>query len=212
MAAIPSYDDNNHASTSGTDTLTFSLTVGGRENRLLLVSVASRSGVAVSTITYAGLTLTQLRSDQPGADIRSEIWYYKDPPAGTANVVVTMASSATFAADAAAFYGVHQTSTFGTHTSATGTGTAASVTATTVVNEMVMDFVAIQGVAGTIDRDLSQRTLGSNGATVSMGKSIKPAISISTVMAWTITSLTWVHTATPIKPDGLSEPTYVGAV
>jgi hypothetical protein len=83
------------SSSSSRTSATFSHTVGAGSDRLLLVTVLTNGGEDVSSITYGGQGLTQAIERDFGDDEGTavEIWYLKNATVGTANIVVTFASS-----------------------------------------------------------------------------------------------------------------------
>ena len=67
----------------------FNHTVTTRYPRILVVGVASRGpNEDVSTVTYAGLSLTKI-IDSNFSGVNSEIWYIINPPTGTNSITVT---------------------------------------------------------------------------------------------------------------------------
>jgi hypothetical protein len=68
-------------------------TVGAGTDRFLLVGVSIRDldpPDSVSTITYAGQSLTKIGRKSFNRDASVEMWYLKNPPTGTGSVVVTL--------------------------------------------------------------------------------------------------------------------------
>jgi hypothetical protein len=82
----------------------------------------------VSGITYAGQAMTQLAGSQKvNGSIITERWYLLNPPAGTANVVVTCTGALNIVAGSSSWDGVKQAAPFGTPVLGSSTGTSASV-------------------------------------------------------------------------------------
>jgi hypothetical protein len=126
-----------------TNTCTFSQTINNNTNRLLTVQVSPLDATAVSSVTFNGQSLTKLDSSING-NAEADIWYLINPPATTANVVVTLAANKQFNAGAIAFYNVDQTTPFGTVFKSTGnSGTASTTVTDATVNDYVVDAVAV---------------------------------------------------------------------
>lgn len=96
-------DTASGTSDSDTTGITQSVTVGNNTNRRLTVVVASNGAaddpVSVSSVTYAGSSLTRqvsLASNQPGNENMVEIWEMVAPATGANNLVVTMAAMCDF--------------------------------------------------------------------------------------------------------------------
>jgi hypothetical protein len=121
-------------------------------DRLLVVSVMTDGNTDVSTVTYAGLQLTQAIEQDSGAATGSavEIWYLVNPPVGSANVVVNFGGSVDPSAITATnFTGVNQANPIGVSTGATAaTGTAIAATLTTTGPNSVL-FGAVSAQGGT---------------------------------------------------------------
>ena len=179
------------AAVTAADTLTFQHTVPTiGQNRILIVEVATRTNVAVSSITFNGDALTS-KSTVAGT-ARAEIWYLLNPDEGTGDVVITMAAVANFAAGATTYLYVDQTVPFGTAATTSGNGTTASVAVTAAVGDVVIAVVGKQGGVGdtlTIGALQTSNWLKSY-ATGSAGQgagSYEPGAA-STTMSWTWTN------------------------
>ncbi len=103
--------------------------------RLLAVAVMIRADESVSSVTYADESLALAKAQNDSgliAEQRVEIWYLVNPPAGSANVIVHLATSANPSGIAAVnFTGVHQTSPIGETAGNNGTGINVTVTINT---------------------------------------------------------------------------------
>jgi hypothetical protein len=90
-------DNTTTAATSRSSSLTFSHTVGGGSDRLLVVCIAVEEDsfdANVSTVTYNGVAMTNAVDRIVGSttDLNVEIWYMLDaslPPTGSYDVVIT---------------------------------------------------------------------------------------------------------------------------
>jgi hypothetical protein len=191
-------------STVGSNTLTFSHTVGSGSNTILIVEIADRNASAVSSVTYGGVALTQLASEQGVASTTQvDIWYLKSPTAGTANVVVTLGASHEFVAGATSFFGVDLTTPFGTPVVAQGSTGSPSATISSATGEVILDAVSSKGIASsTVGTGQMQLWNLENGSTSSdaWGASSTKAGAASVTMDWTTTSSSWAQIAVAIKP------------
>ena len=117
---------------------TFSYTISGIE-RLLVVTTGSTVST-VTGVTYAGQALTLGISETSGT-AKTFFYYMFNPPAGTANVIVTMSSGlGTFYSGSTSFNGVATTSPISV--SGAGTSTTPQVTITpTSLNSLLVDCV-----------------------------------------------------------------------
>ena len=137
-------DTTSSAATAsgGASSLTFSHTVNSGSDSILIVEVADSHGGAgdpVASVTYGGQSLTLLGSATlPNAE-SADIWYLLAPTVGTANVVVTLTGSCHFVAGATDYFGVNQTTPFGTLVTATGNSSTPSVTVASAAGQLVID-------------------------------------------------------------------------
>jgi hypothetical protein len=149
----PVYFDNwsTSAYEATLSTYNWSHTVGTNNNRLLLVGVSIFATGSVTAITYGGIALTKLRSDDGGI-YRSELWYLIAPASGTASIAVTLSASLTSIAGGASWWGVDQTTPFSNNAGGTGTNTpaSASVTPGSTLNR-VFGNLAAQTASGVTD-------------------------------------------------------------
>ncbi len=191
--------------------VTHSHTTGTGANRLMLVAVNyeddGTTGIAINSVTYGGVALTLVSSRNSDQEVCTQIWRLVNPASGTANVVVNgtgIASGDAVHVGATTFTGVNQTTPLGTAANAIGTGTAASVTATSAAGELVFATLALDdsrtatsaagqtdlwnGLAGTLSTD-GVRSVASTKAGAA-----------SVVSSWTTGSDAWAALAVSIKP------------
>ncbi len=192
------------ASTSASS-LTWSHTVGSGSNGILIVSIATRdsAGGTVSSITYGGTALTFIGADT-SSKTHAELWYLKAPATGTANIVVNLTSAENFVAGATNFFGVNQTTPYGSVTTGNGSGDPSLIVAS-ATGELVVDAVA--------DRDVDSETIGAGqtalwvtkngtGSNDAWGGSSSEAGAASVTMSWTTTGAgagEWAAVAVSLK-------------
>jgi hypothetical protein len=84
-------------------------TVGGRDNRILLVAVHLLVAGTVTNITYNSVGMTFVRADSNGV-YRTEVWRLFAPAQGSNSVAVTLSGSLTSFSSAVSMWHSHQTS------------------------------------------------------------------------------------------------------
>lgn len=189
------FDGANSGSGSGSQ-LTFSHTIGGGSNRLLVVSVGienGSTGPTVDSITYGGQSLTKIDSAQTGSTTigRSELWYALEtnlPSAGSYNVEVNVSASVSYLlAGAISLDGVAQQGPEDQNTrTVTGTDNI-STSITTVTNgAWIVDSVHC-GEAGSYTANSGQAERYEPGSTSSThaASTLPMAIAGSTSISWT---------------------------
>lgn len=165
---------------------------------------------AITAATWNGLPLTLLApvvSNAACGDKCSVALYgLANPPAATANTSITFASAPNgYVVGTVSYTGVDPNAPLGAPVSATGSGSPASVTASSASGELVMDCLGSLAV-GAVPATASGQT--GNWSTFDAGGSIHSASSYlsgtpSTVMAWTITGTPqWALLAVPLKSVG----------
>lgn len=142
-------NSNNQTSVNNAQTLTLSNFVSIKlPNNILVVSVAYSQVPTGTTVTYNGLSLTKIGSVTGSAQHYVEMWYLKNAPTGTFNIVATQTSVASnMIIGAAQFYNVNQTSVIGTPVSHTDTNGNPHVSLTTTKNNSTIITSLVTGVA-----------------------------------------------------------------
>lgn len=196
-------DPASNVTTNSGDASSFthSHTVSGTD-RLLVVEVALNNGApdkTVSSITYAGQSLTQLTEavNTNNNVPRVEVWYLVAPPIGTHNIVVTLDDINEVAIGAISYTGVDQTMPIDGTVTAQGTSTSVSVSVSSETNDLVQDVMAsrAQGLpsVGANQTELWNVEMGGNGITNYFGAGSTEPGALSVIMNWTLTeSEDWV--------------------
>lgn len=121
---------------------TFSHTVAEHDNRVLIVGTAVRGAVTLDSLTYNGVVMTKIRHDQPGSDIRSELWYLLNPDVGTHDVVATFSADQNIAVVASSYFNVDS---IGADDGFTGTDVVESyITMSNNFKDAIIQILAIQ--------------------------------------------------------------------
>jgi hypothetical protein len=135
-ASVPAFFDNaaDGGNNNGTTTsLTYSYSVGTNSNRLLLVNLAGDTTADdISSVTYAGVSMTLLTKVKTPSDLWHYLYYLLSPASGTNNVVITAATAHNLISEAASWYNIAQSGqpvAFTTNTSASGVSITTSLPA-----------------------------------------------------------------------------------
>ena len=203
---------------SASESSTFSHTTGSLTNGLLIVAVGWRNSgsdtYTVNSVTYNGQSLTLIRKDEKfDSESRSMALYYmKNPPSGTHDVVVTYSGSPYSDYPVAiTFDNVDQDTPIEAHNGvAGGSGTAPSVSVTTVTDgALVLDaLIARDSFSETVGANQTQRWDYSNGAISAIGSTELKETAGSTIMSWSFgSSELWSVSACAIRKASALLPT-----
>jgi hypothetical protein len=182
----------------------YSHTIGGGANRLLVFGSATENA-DVTAVTYNGVALTFLAvANQAEAD--AEFWYMRQaqlPAAGTYTLAITKGAGV-ISSGVSTWTGVHQTTTFGTVGTATGTTTAITQNIVSVADDVVHDAIASKDATARCVPGAGQTTRWDLLATDVDGcGSSEVAVGTSTTMSWTSTGhVGWASVGVAIKPAG----------
>ncbi|HSD36510.1 MAG TPA: putative Ig domain-containing protein [Rhodocyclaceae bacterium] len=174
--------------TAGSPSLSWSHTVAAGDDGILIVTVASRDNAPSDGVTYNGQAMSLLRSVVSGGAVTAEVWYLLNPSVGTANIVVSHSgSNHEFVAGATNFYGVRQTSTFGTV--ATETASDSNMAVSSSAGDMVIDVFATRQqssipAVGAGQTTLWSQSVASGSADPTGASSYEIASGSSTAMTW----------------------------
>ncbi len=185
---------------------THSHTVSGC-SRLLVVSVGLEAAQTVSSITYAGQSLTQVHRKVYNVTFTpaTEVWRLIAPPTGTASIIVTLAGADSAAIGAISYTGVDQTTPIDGVTSAHDTTQTSGVTITSATNDLVQDvFVSLSPGASTVGAGQTSRWVRQMATTTHYGHGSTEPGAASVVMSWTMTqdSTKWVQIGSNINVAG----------
>jgi hypothetical protein len=133
------------------------------------------------------------------------MWYLLQPPAGTANVVVSLSGSANTVGGAVSFFGVDQAAPIGPFVSASGTGRLPLVLAISAQGDVVVDTLAATGDAVSASALPQQQerwndqTGTASGDVIGAGSTAARGPSVA--MAWSLaTSRPWALGTVSLKP------------
>lgn len=180
MVAVPVanaaivFDAKSSGSNANVTTLTVSHTVTG-SNTILFVSVGTKDGgggAAVSGVTYNGVAMTNVSTQNISSAFYQDLWYLVNPSTGTNNIVASFGGVSADQAvlSAASYTGVLQISPLTTaNTNQNSSANSLSSTITTGVdNSFVVSSVAFDGD-------------GSNQPAVAGGETQRDTISGNTI-------------------------------
>lgn len=134
-------------------------------NLLLVVGVTHISTVTISTttaVTYNGVAMTKIRSDQNSAGLESSIWFLANPDTGTHQIsaTATLGTNPHLAGISASYTGAQQNNLADTSGTSTGTVTGDStISLITVLNNTWIFAVGINAatVGPTLAADQTSR-------------------------------------------------------
>jgi hypothetical protein len=199
---VPLSDADSSGSDTTATTLTFSLTVGANDNRLLLVGFLADDATPTS-ITYGGVAMAEVPDNptQAMADQVLGVYYLVAPATGANNVVITFAvAQAILIGIAASFYKCDQNNPFGTIVRDGEVNHAGPIRSTIASNtsEFCVDFAAnISSEAMTVDGGQTQ--LENVTETDVLAASTETGAA-SVVMDWTtVGNSTWGAIGIPLK-------------
>lgn len=200
-----SADDNDVSSVSLSHTIN-----SANSNRLLMVGISTKEKNQDPTdvsVTYQTQTLTLLAEQANNNkgdknDGQAFVFYLKNPPTGSGNVVVTFNNTQEkgVVVGATSFYDVEQTSTFGSVAQAGDDNTNPSVSVTSSSGDLIYDMLSYKK-SGTVTpgagqvKEFDRRNDEMRGAS-----SLETATGPSTTMSWTGDNEKWGLIAVAIKP------------
>ena len=186
------------------DTLSWEHTTSGSD-RIMLVGVTTRSNTAVSSLTYAGTSLTKIRHDNPGSDVRTELWYLIAPPEGTGLVELTAEAATTIEAGATTWTGVGQTveEALGANVGAFGLSTTAAVDIASAEGQVVVDVVGTQNANATVTAGAGQTERWNVIGTAGVGAASSEPGAATVTMSWDLAvEESWAISAVALLPSG----------
>jgi immune inhibitor A len=191
------------ASSAHTDpdssTLSWSHTTSGSD-RILIVGVTTRSNTPVTSLTYAGMSLTKIRHDNPGGDVCTELWALLAPPEGTGTVALAVDSATTIEAGATTWTGV---GALGNNAGASGTGPTASVDVASASGEVVVDVVGTQNKDAAVTAGEGQTERWNEVGTAGVGAASNEPGASTVTMSWTLAKEeSWAVSAVALRPAG----------
>ena len=207
---------SNSGAQTGVSTVTWNHTVGSAPNGFLAVDaeVLTVPGTTVSSITYNGVNLTSIGSENAvsGAG-RVENWGLVNPAVGTHAIILTLSGSAAFVGTAASYYGVNQTtpteSWAGNHGVNAGVTVQASVGVTPIADKTWV-YAAVGSTSTSIAAGQTSRNNVTGAAGSGMDEDsgqITPA-ALTTMTDTGETSISsWIITGYAIRPYTASSGT-----
>jgi len=198
----------SHLNTGNSEsTLTMAHTSTG--DPLYVCASISDPAESYGTITYAGMPLERI-GRVTGSSFSQEWWFLHNPPAGTANVVVTLLSGSDWLSISARNVSGGDLDLYAKNlTSAAATSTAPSVTLASAVGDLVLDFLSqnansqvfTPGAGQTAD--WAQSLTGNNHYTA--GSKEDGAASVTMSYGLSI-STPWLYSAISIPAAGTAGP------
>ena len=219
---------------STTATISWLHTVNNNSNRILIVQTGTGgiySSHSVNSVRYGNNALTKVTNvnSSGSKNSDSELWYLLNPPNGTAAVYVNFKSTQDDQAGAASdYYNVNQTTPLGTAATNSGnctgipcaSGTTASNSVSSILNQMVVDAVLVEDdcTGGTGCWSVAVSTPGSGQTQIinstsadnlfAVAQSNKSSTTPTTGVSWkgssctgcTAPGLEWTEIDVPLNP------------
>lgn len=168
-------------------------TVAAGDNRLLVVGISvvndgSSGALAISSVTFNSVGLTQVCNANVVDDSRSWIYRLVAPDVATANIVVTFgaATAEWISVGAANFTGVDQTTPCGSCASDENDDATYSVAVTSATNDIVVDvFTAENATSATAGANQTANWNNAIGSSGGAGSGSREAGAASVTMSWT---------------------------
>lgn len=191
--------------------LTYAHTCTGSQ-LVLYVFTMERNSTAISGVTYAGSSMTQIGQQAVTGSAVCTLWRMTGPATGANNVVLASTASSVHhvVSVAFSFTGADQTTPEGTPVGSTANpGASPSDTVTSAAGEIVIDGLASAenttattatvGAGQTQDANLTDGTVP--GSSTVLGAASHETGAASVVMSWTLsTSQSYAHVAVNVKP------------
>ncbi len=218
--------DSSGSGTSTTSPLNWNHVVGTGNNRLLVVTISiSRDNNAaspgnVTAVTYNGVAMTQQVTDvytsTSNPQVRSYIFYLKNPASGTHQIQVTWVGSSYIVGGSASFANVDQTNPILAQNTSKNYGATQSVSVTaTIAGQAVYGSIgSYTGSSYSLTDNAGQTNVWSQTAQRYEGKgddqiNVSPG---SSTVGWTTSKSTgYVCLAVVINPAASSAIGHVGA-
>ena len=189
-------------------TMTNTFAVASANNQLMLVGIASRTTQA-SSVTFSNVNLTHVGyiSANTGSGA-VDLWSLTNPPAITANVIVTFSAATAIGAcfGVTTFTNVNTSAPLGPIATATGTTGNPAVTVVSTNKGIVYDIVSVDSQTPSATPAAGQTNLfyyssaASGTGWTSGGSSITNGINGNVTMSWSSGSHTWAAAGISINP------------
>ena len=204
-AAISCGDAIEFNDATPTDPETISYTTPAGTNQVLFVGVSIRDSLdAIGGVTHAGNAMTAVAAEVFETPIRTRMFYIVNPTSGTNDVVVDLTGTVALA-DAIVIFtcsGVNTGAPVHDATSASGTGTAVTLTVPNLVaGDVVIDMVGADIETVDPSEGANQTVLhkGNDGVEMGWGASFQSAAD-GGVMSWTLQGGAWAQQAVALTP------------
>lgn len=184
--------DTKTTQTTTSNTPSWSHTISSGSNRALILAHATDNSGTISSATWTASGQSAQALTLLVRNTKVEIWYLVAPNAGAGTINVTTGAGTNFEQYVASSWtNVSQNANpFRASNSSTPSGTTASVSVTSTVNDVVIDAVD-QGANGTFTPDATQTTLvNTDFGGAHLGSSYKSGSASSTTMQWTVPNST----------------------
>ena len=164
----------------------------------------------VSGITYNSVSLTEVRSEDSGADVAGSVWYLLNPATGSNTIAVTLVgNNLSTVSQVVSLTGANQATPEADNGQFLSSGTSVTTSVTTIAdNAWVVDGVALHTLnVLTVDAGQTERENSNNASNAESGMSTEgpntPAGSVS--LTWTDggdpNGDKWIHIVVSVAPS-----------
>ena len=198
--------DNVTSTNSEASSVTFDHTVGSGSDRLLIVQVSMVDVDAakdVTSVTYGGVSMTEV-INEPGKDIRVQIFRLINPSVGTASVNVTFEQKNKAAIGVMSFAGVDQTTPTEGLVSQDGNASSSSITVSSETDDLVVDIIGTDKTI-SVGSGQTQQWIEPAENGKESGGSTEPGAS-SVTMSWSLSGGKYTHVGFNINSSADSTP------
>lgn len=184
------------------------VTVGNNPNRVLLVAVHTPGALTITSVTYGGQTMTNIRTDNLGSN-QSAVFILVAPPTGANTLTINYTGTPTqMIIGWQSIYGANQSTTVEAQTGGNGTFTNPSLTLTSIADNAWQFTFLTTTTACTVNGGNQQYNMNDTftfaGGRGSSSGPKTPAGSVT--LGWTATNATWTMSMISIAPAPAGKP------
>lgn len=209
------YDNSAQSTYLNNSGQTFSYTVGAGTKRILIVGIAVVGVQTVTSITYAGTSLTFINSiSNAGTALR--LYYLINPTSGANNLVWTLSSGVSNQAFLISYSGASQSAQPDASSTGGPTNTTNYSQSVTTIADNCFQVLFASGVFGTptggTNTTVRQDNTGTNGLFLVDSTAAKTPAGTATLAVSTASAFNYIGAMVSIAPDPLQNLTLTAAL